>query len=462
MTNSPTSLIPKTSTIKATESFTDMSDSSTAYAIISDEGLADGYLLVEAISKLSGAQINIVRSIKNGELYVRKKNYGSDLSFERSGVEATKQEIYLASVLPPTMAPELIHQTSYPEGRKALLHAYYNGGDLRSLLKAVKLTRSAPLPEVFAWHLLAEMAKILAFLHWGLREHETHRDRDPKWMKITHGNLRPENIFLHWVDDEPLPKILLGNFNYAKYHPRTYTRKLEVEDEDRPIQNRHEATSMEMANLYHHVLQLLCFKSSFRHSGIRISADRCWAGDGRSSLTPVYSEHLTRWVRQLNESRTQDELDDLISSVNGLRFGCDKVLTSFDLLEFFLPVANRKIQSMLQDPEVLASIAAMRRPVATDEPKPILFYNQASAAAWVKNARMNEFHRWHGETWSCVKVDKETFKIVKEEGEEGKRENKTTPETQDHDALSWSPARFLRESLVDPAEYDIEEHLYDH
>ncbi|KAK4140165.1 uncharacterized protein C8A04DRAFT_15178 [Dichotomopilus funicola] len=131
-----------------------------------------------------------------------------------------------------------------------LFYKYYNGGTLGHLIQHYRDWTGGNIPEVFIWHVLAEVGRALCWLHTGYTpsraynlQHQNHiwqpnqpvndaRQGNPPppqpWRPICHQDMHVFNIWLHYPTDaekradpslerftDTLPQIILGDFGMS-------------------------------------------------------------------------------------------------------------------------------------------------------------------------------------------------------------------------------------------------------
>lgn len=186
--------------------------SSEKYAIFFPEG--DGYLFCRHLGDGSRAVTSIVRSIADNKDYVRKKTKPTSANSACShGVYSAEVSFYREHHLIPRL---IRHQDFFvlPEDHEghvvfkssSMIFSFCNGGTLFNFCQ-VLFRSSQPIQEELLWHLLNQGLQVLDFLHDG-------------YPSVTHGDIHPENIFLHFPDNErKFPDFYLGDFGQAHLLP---------------------------------------------------------------------------------------------------------------------------------------------------------------------------------------------------------------------------------------------------
>ncbi|TAQ87448.1 hypothetical protein B7494_g4220 [Chlorociboria aeruginascens] len=163
-----------------------------------------GYIMVEplAAGKATQADLHVVRSLKNGQLYVRKHLVYGELN----------PELKFFHRLPSHIVPRLVHYEHHDSG-DVNIYDFANGGDL---LRYMNLNREKRqnIPEIMVWRLCRDISAILAYMHTGWTPESGTQDG---WVPIAHHDLHSSNIFLHWTNSHSLfPKFLLGDWGYGR------------------------------------------------------------------------------------------------------------------------------------------------------------------------------------------------------------------------------------------------------
>ena len=78
------------------------------------------------------------------------------------------------------------------------------------------------MPESLLWNCFHQLAEALNFIHYGYDERSNH-GISPTRTPVIHGDIKPENIFLHLVDQAmssscQYPSLVLGDFGFASFH----------------------------------------------------------------------------------------------------------------------------------------------------------------------------------------------------------------------------------------------------
>lgn len=137
-----------------------------------------------------------------------------------------------------------------PKDDIALFYKYYNGGTLGHLIEQYGEWAGGKIPEVFIWHVLAEVGRALCWLHTGYTPSRAYnlQHRDGVWQEgqpvnharqgnpppaqpwepICHQDMHIFNIWLHYPTDaekradpslerftDLLPQIILGDFGMS-------------------------------------------------------------------------------------------------------------------------------------------------------------------------------------------------------------------------------------------------------
>ena len=173
----------------------------------------EGYLFVNNIGHPTNGEVQLVRSVADGRLYVRKKTYPTPMDANSTVTTCNEVKLYRPHPNIPKLidwADEVYRESDFDRRQRSTTSfwEYCNGGDLATLLAKACETETA-LPEAFFWKLLLELLTILDFLHFGCQP------------AICQGDFHAGNIFLHWEDDSTiLPAIKLVDFGLARiYNP---------------------------------------------------------------------------------------------------------------------------------------------------------------------------------------------------------------------------------------------------
>jgi serine/threonine protein kinase len=178
-----------------------MSGTSQHNAIYFPEGA--GYLLVKVLqTKLDSYDIEgdviLVRSLDDNKLYIRKIVELSEKSL--SGIP-NEIEFNLSFRLIPRVKDITKYIHSSGEYYWAICTEHSNGGDVRGLFQLYATEKGVQIPEGLIWKFIADMIKIIRFLH----EH-----------RICHRDIGPRNIFMRYPhDDDSWPDFVLGDFGWA-------------------------------------------------------------------------------------------------------------------------------------------------------------------------------------------------------------------------------------------------------
>lgn len=161
-------------------------------------------LLVKPFLNGTEGTVNVVKSCADGKLYVRKSIRKSD--------QARKEIAYQMMLGSTGRFPQVFSRTVRgADDPQSMVMAYCNGGTLVDINR--KTFNGTALPEVAVWHILAEVLKALALMRTG----QFGTERVQGWtVPLSHRDLHCGNIFLHWVDDDVAPKVMIGDLGWAR------------------------------------------------------------------------------------------------------------------------------------------------------------------------------------------------------------------------------------------------------
>lgn len=333
----------------------------TTHALLFEEG--DGYLLVRALQHGQKARSYVVRSLADGQLYVRKK-------LEADMVHMfPHNDIKFANHLPANDAPPMVHHTEYHHVADALIFKYCNGGDLRQLID-LHVARGETVPEDFVWHFLSRWCAIFTTLHYGLRR--DGRRFDP----LIHRDAWQGNFFLNWpTPPTEFPEILLGDWGSAQY----------VSDGDK---GRGPTSVGNDVHSFAYVVLTLCLgKPLYTFGKVR--------QDEVLNLLPAqYSKELKNVAVELS-ALLVDGWPDFANWT-----GPDTAVLAQELI----PVAEKMLKMPFSD---------LRWTIPQVTNQPALFDNEAALKEW---CRLNNDDRNLTGKWSLVEVEKDTFRILRRPG----------------------------------------------
>lgn len=125
------------------------------YAVFFSEG--PGYVFVKSIQGGNNGQTLIVRSIADGELYIRKKLREH---------EPESSEVAFYDLLPDYVAPKLVGCTKYEHG-DALIYSYCNSGNFADFINKYAEVEKRFAPRAIFWEFIRQLLNILAYTHSG-------------------------------------------------------------------------------------------------------------------------------------------------------------------------------------------------------------------------------------------------------------------------------------------------------
>ncbi|KUJ10163.1 uncharacterized protein LY89DRAFT_740554 [Mollisia scopiformis] len=168
-----------------------------------------GYILIRTIDKGFQSQTTLVRSLQDGNVYIRKHLNAN----ENSGAEL------LVRNLPTDVAPRLIDYTNTLDRNQnddVFIYEYCNGGDLADLHTKYlnHHTKIRFLPGALLWDIARQCAEKIAYIHSGW---QYGQGVQVGWEPFIHGDISPSNTFLDWnSDSSPYPQVLLGDWRIAR------------------------------------------------------------------------------------------------------------------------------------------------------------------------------------------------------------------------------------------------------
>ena len=180
------------------------------FAFFFDEGL--GYLFADNIGTPCNSEVQLVKCIADGKLYVRKENFPIPLHRDSNQTSCNEVRFYRPHANIPRLIDWLDRIDSQIDGdhlSTTSVWEYCNGNNLQQFLWEAQ-GLGIPLPEAFIWKLLYQVATTLDFIHFGCQP------------SIGQGDFHTGNIFLHWEDDSSaLPEFKLGDFGCAHSYKLT-------------------------------------------------------------------------------------------------------------------------------------------------------------------------------------------------------------------------------------------------
>ena len=181
-----------------------MTMATSKFAFFFDEG--SGYLFAHSIGTPCNGEVQLVKCIADGKLYVRKENFPIPLYPNSNQTSCNEVRFYRPHSNIPQLIDWLDRIDSQIDGDQLSTTSFWeycNGNHLLQFLAEAQ-GLGIPIPEVFIWKLLYQLGTTLDFIHFGCQP------------AIGQGDLHAGNIFLHWEDDSSvLPEIKLGDFGCA-------------------------------------------------------------------------------------------------------------------------------------------------------------------------------------------------------------------------------------------------------
>lgn len=161
-----------------------------SHALLFPGGDPPGYLLVKTIHEGTQGQVLIVRSIADGNLYIRKK-------FIISIITSTSEETTFYHYLPTSMAPTLVPHTEYEKRGDAIVKSFCNGGSLATFITACK-KKDKVIAEALFGDLVRQICELLALTNSCWTPEDGMLD---EWRPIIHTDIHEGNILSHWPSD---------------------------------------------------------------------------------------------------------------------------------------------------------------------------------------------------------------------------------------------------------------------
>ena len=195
----------------------------TLYALIFHDAPGPGYVLMSQLTGGNNGFVFLVRSLLDGELYVRKQ---LTTSANKTVAEVTVlHHIPITCSMPRLISSHRCRRYNDENMPTADIHSLFfqfcNGGNLAMFLENF-WQESRPIPEVFIWHFVAKMVEILAGLQLGWTKRTAFpidQSLQPR-AAVYHADLHGGNIFLNWPSSHGiLPEIFLGDFGNALILP---------------------------------------------------------------------------------------------------------------------------------------------------------------------------------------------------------------------------------------------------
>ena len=195
----------------------------TLYALLFQDAPGPGYVLVRQLTGGNNGFVFLVRSLLDGELYVRKQLTTS--ANETVAEVSVLQHIPITCSIPRLISSHRCRRYNDENWPTADIHSLYfqfcNGGNLAMFLENF-WQESRPIPELFIWHFIARMVEILAALQLGWTKGTAFpidQSIQPR-PAVYHADLHSGNIFLNWSSSNGiLPEIFLGDFGNASVLP---------------------------------------------------------------------------------------------------------------------------------------------------------------------------------------------------------------------------------------------------
>ncbi|KAI0845071.1 hypothetical protein F5Y00DRAFT_273332 [Daldinia vernicosa] len=143
-----------------------------------------------------------------------------------------------------------------------LYHEYMNGGSLEYLIKKYQSVNRS-IPEIFIWHVTAELCKAIAYLYFGWTP--LNRSKIQGWDRIYHRAITPSNILLNYAPRNPgaVPRVGIESNAFPRIALCNFSHSALIYDLDawlKPGLHPTEATTNDWEDVHHLgcVLRLMC------------------------------------------------------------------------------------------------------------------------------------------------------------------------------------------------------------
>ncbi|OQO04620.1 hypothetical protein B0A48_09542 [Cryoendolithus antarcticus] len=187
---------------------------------------ADKYTLVKALQSGTEASTSLTASATTGRIFVVKKfsayydEWTEDGKVQARGPLPNEAAVLLEKITPHKSILNALGAdfVCIYKGMHCNLYTdFCDAGDLAAQISHTHKQRGIA-PEVFILHLFVSLADAIAYIHTGIiwdAGNKRHRQiSDHKGY--LHGDVKPGNTFLQWTKDQPLPRVVLGDFGMAQ------------------------------------------------------------------------------------------------------------------------------------------------------------------------------------------------------------------------------------------------------
>lgn len=115
------------------------------HAILFGSNEGSGSVLIRPINYGTQGETYIVRSLDDGEVYIRKK-------YIKLADQRKSEELSFCNLLPPSMAPQVVQHFRDSSPNPIFVYRFCNGGDLTAFFNKCCENEKA-IPEALFWHL---------------------------------------------------------------------------------------------------------------------------------------------------------------------------------------------------------------------------------------------------------------------------------------------------------------------
>ncbi|KAK6439693.1 hypothetical protein LTR95_004090 [Oleoguttula sp. CCFEE 5521] len=187
---------------------------------------ADKYTLVKALQSGAEASTTLTASATTGRIFVVKKftayydEWTEDGKVQAHGPLPNEAAVLLEKITPHESILNVLGADFvciYKGMHCNLYTEFADAGDLSAQISHTHKQRGIA-PEVFILHLFVSLADALAYVHAGIiwdAGDKRHR-KISEHKGYLHGDVKPGNTFLQWTKDQPLPRIVLGDFGMSQ------------------------------------------------------------------------------------------------------------------------------------------------------------------------------------------------------------------------------------------------------